>query len=196
MEVAIPVIALGAMYVISNQDKRENFKQREPPYKKEQQLPNTNVPPVNYPVETYASLPQNVKYYENPNAATDKYYQQDAYETAINKHELKGSMQFQSLTGDIKPAKEIRHNNMVPFFGSHLRQYARCRVPTDTEESTGASFCPTKKYGMGSWNAKYERFFSVACKSGNEYGKRKTIRESKCGTRIKQGLYDSRKWGI
>ena len=29
MEVAIPVIALGAMYVMSNQDKRENFKQRE-----------------------------------------------------------------------------------------------------------------------------------------------------------------------
>ena len=122
MEVAIPVIALGAMYVISNQDKRENFKQREPSYKKEQQLPNTHIPPVNYPVETYASLPQNVKYYENPNAATDKYYQQDAYETAINKHELKGSMQFQSLTGDIKPAKEIRHNNMVPFFGSHVTQ--------------------------------------------------------------------------
>jgi len=59
MEVAIPIIALGAMYVMSNQDKRESFHQREPPYKKEQQLPNTNLPPVNYPVQTYSELPAN-----------------------------------------------------------------------------------------------------------------------------------------
>ena len=132
MEVAIPIIALGAMYVIANQDKQENFHQREPPYKIEQQLPNTNVPPVNYPVETYQSLPDNVKYYENPNAATDKYYQQDAYENAINKDKLRESIQFESLTGEYKPVKDIRHNNMYPFFGGHVTQQT---VNLDSTES-------------------------------------------------------------
>ena len=80
MEVAIPIVALGAMYVISNQDKKESFQQRLPAHKQEQELPNTAVPPVNFPVETYSELPANVKYYENANAATDKYYQQDVYE--------------------------------------------------------------------------------------------------------------------
>ena len=122
MEVAIPIVALGAMYVISNQNKKENFQQRLPAYKMEQELPNTAIPPTNFPVQTYSELPANVKYYANANAATDKYYQQDAYEKAIESKELNGSVHFQSLTGDIKPAKSIKHNNMVPFFGSHVTQ--------------------------------------------------------------------------
>ena len=77
--------------------------------------------PTNFPVQTYSELPANV-YYANANAATDKYYQQDAYEKAIESKELNGSVHFQSLTGDIKPAKSIKHNNMVPFFGSHVTQ--------------------------------------------------------------------------
>ena len=122
MEVAIPIVALGAMYVMSNQDKKESFQQRIPAYKMEQELPNTAVPPINFPVQTFSELPANVKYYENANAATDKYYQQDAYENAINKNGLRESVHFQSLTGDIKPAKSLKHNNMVPFFGSHVTQ--------------------------------------------------------------------------
>ena len=120
MEVAIPVVALGALYVISNQKKKENFEEREA--KKEQELPNTNVPPVNYPVQTYGELGQNVNYYQNPNAATDKYYQQDSYEKAINKGLTKKAPVFHSLTGERVTAKDLKHNNMVPFFGSHVRQ--------------------------------------------------------------------------
>jgi len=122
MEVAIPLVALGAMYVISNQDKRESFQQRMPPHKMEQELPNTKIPAVNFPVQTHSELPANVQYYENANAATDKYYQQDAYEKSVNKDGLRESVHFQSLTGDIQPAKTLKHNNMVPFFGSHVTQ--------------------------------------------------------------------------
>ena len=120
MEVAIPIVALGAMYVMSNQDKKESFQQRIPPHKMEQELPNTAVPPINFPVQTFSELPANVKYYENANTATDKYYQQDAYENAINKNGLRESVHFQSLTGDIKPAKSLKHNNMVPFLDPTL----------------------------------------------------------------------------
>ena len=61
MEIAIPVVALGALYVISNQKKKEKFTELEA--KKEQELPNTDVPPVNYPVQTYSELGSNVNYY-------------------------------------------------------------------------------------------------------------------------------------
>ena len=120
MEIAIPVVALGALYVISNQKKKEKFTEREA--KKEQELPNTDVPPVNYPVQTYGELGSNINYYSNANAATDKYYQQDAYEKSIDKGLTKKAPVFQSLTGEKVTAKELKHNNMVPFFGSHVRQ--------------------------------------------------------------------------
>ena len=107
MEVAIPVVALGALYVISNQKKKENFEVREA--KKEQELPNTYIPPVNYPVQTYGELGQNVNYYKNPNAATDKYYQQDSYEKSINKGLTKKAPVFHSLTGERVTAKDLKH---------------------------------------------------------------------------------------
>jgi len=122
MEVAIPVLALGAMYVMSNQNKKEHFQQRKPPYEKEQELPNTAIPPINYPVEKKVTPSTNVRYYPNSNAATDKYYQQDAYENAISKDEFKGGVFFKSLTGDEVGIRKLKHNNMVPFFGSHVRQ--------------------------------------------------------------------------
>ena len=58
MELAIPLIALGGMYVISNQSsqnseplkkemRRENFGNMG---KKSNYLPNTDIPPQNFPV--------------------------------------------------------------------------------------------------------------------------------------------------
>ena len=98
MEVAIPIIALGAMYVISNQKKhKENF---ETAYKKEQRLPNTEPPPINYPIQTNDELEENVNYYPNPNTATDKYYLQEAYENIVNKSESKQGGNYTSMTGN------------------------------------------------------------------------------------------------
>ena len=45
-EVAIPLMAMGAMYIISNQNKEENFSVRNT----SSQLPNTNPMVKNYPV--------------------------------------------------------------------------------------------------------------------------------------------------
>ena len=45
MEVAIPLVALGGLYVVSNQNRnRENFQQQ----KYEGKLPNVDVPNKNY----------------------------------------------------------------------------------------------------------------------------------------------------
>ena len=67
MELALPILALGGLYVISNQKpasskKHENFQN----LKQNQYLPNTMVPPQNYPVLNKTQLIDTVQEYPNP----------------------------------------------------------------------------------------------------------------------------------
>ena len=98
MELAIPLLALGGFYVISNQNSTttsdrvntDNYKQRPPPpvvSKKlepfvnmglnQNSLPNTSVPPQNYPVMNNEQLTDTIQQYPNPNKETDKYFNQN-----------------------------------------------------------------------------------------------------------------------
>ena len=131
MELAIPLIALGGMYVISNKNnetsknaynesytnKKENFDNmgRKPNY-----LPNTNVAPQNYPIMNNPELIDTVQEYPNPNTASDKYFNQNAYEQRERKGKPVGDtiQQVYSLTGDYMNSDQFRHNNMVPFSGA------------------------------------------------------------------------------
>ena len=92
MELAIPLLALGGAYVITNQggsqkksnnaktsEKKEAFVNMGKP-KQNSNLPNTNIRPINYPVENLSKIVETVKTYPNPNTATDKYFNQDLYE--------------------------------------------------------------------------------------------------------------------
>ena len=127
MEVAIPVIALGAMWVISNQKTKETFQERD--------LPNTNTRAVNYPIQTLSELDENTNYYSNPNTATDKYYNNEQLSATLQKKEEdeeEVSPVFQSLTGNEISAASLEHNNMVPFFGGRVTQRT---VNLDSNES-------------------------------------------------------------
>lgn len=130
MELAIPLLALGGMYVISNQKQsatknaKENFNNMgvignniESRYNN--YLPNTNTPIQNYPVVNNDELLDNIQEYPNPNTATDKYFNQNAYE---QKNRSGAQMdnniqQIYSLSGDYMETSDFRHNNMVPFDG-------------------------------------------------------------------------------
>ena len=81
-ELAIPLIALGSMYIISNQEKKkEKFTNMSEP---KNYLPNTEIIPENYP--TLAPVKSdNVQRYINPNQITDKYFDPATYEKTINK---------------------------------------------------------------------------------------------------------------
>jgi hypothetical protein len=132
MELAIPLIALGGMYVISNQKKqdlkedinRSNIKES---YSNmgasKNYLPNTKVPPQNYPILDNTELIDTVENYPNPNIATDKYFNQNLYQ----KKEQSGIdvnnniQQIYSLTGDYMNTSDFKHNNMVPFNGGKTR---------------------------------------------------------------------------
>ena len=82
MELAIPLIALGGMYVISNQNNTNNIQDKVTKEKftnmgrQQNYLPNTNTPPQNYPVTNLNQANDTVQQYPNPNQATDKYFNQ------------------------------------------------------------------------------------------------------------------------
>ena len=116
-ELAIPLIALGSMYIISNQEKKkEQFTNMT---NDKNYLPNTNKIPENYPILTSVKE-DNVQRYVNPNQITDKYFDPATYEKTIN-NELKNEPEFISLTGEPIKGNDFRHNNMAPYFGAKLR---------------------------------------------------------------------------
>ena len=90
MEIAIPLVALGGMYVISNQPSNHSNKKSKRGEKENfvnmglkkqnSELPNTNIPPQNYPVENLSQLVETTQRYQNPNTATDKYFNQNVYQ--------------------------------------------------------------------------------------------------------------------
>jgi len=139
MEFAIPLIALGGMYVASNQTpsnssyaqskrlekglktiQQEEFTNMG---KKQNYLPNTNTPPQNYPVSNINELTDTVQKYHNPNVATDKYFDQNSYERQQNAGVKVGQNipEIYSLTGNYLDSKEFKHNNMVPFYGGKIK---------------------------------------------------------------------------
>ena len=136
MELAIPFLALGGMYIISNQKtencnkssskrqgqghKRENFENMG---KQRNYLPNTNIPPQNFPVSNINQLVDTVQEYPNPNVATDKYFNQNLYENRVNQGQSVGQnpQQIYSLTGNYLESEQFKHNNMVPFNGGKVR---------------------------------------------------------------------------
>ena len=139
MEIAIPLIALGGMYVVSNQS-NENCSKKEIRQSQREKftnmgirsnlgvrtdnyLPNTNIPPQNYPVSNINQLVDTVQEYPNPNVATDKYFNQNLYEQKVRNHVpvSKNPQEIYSLTGNYLDSQQFKHNNMIPFNGGKVK---------------------------------------------------------------------------
>ena len=145
MEIAIPLLALGGMYVVSNQSNESCTKKelRQQLQQKENftnmgtrtnlatrqseiygnYLPNTNIPPQNFPVTNKNQLVDNVQEYSNPNVATDKYFNQNLYEKKVRNGETVGNtpQEIYSMTGNYLKSDQFKHNNMVPFNGGKVK---------------------------------------------------------------------------
>ena len=134
MELALPIIALGGLFIVSNQtNKEENAKKT---IKRKVQtdtfttmgkptnyIPNADIPPSNYPITNNKELSHTTEMYPNPNTSTDKYFNQTYYQNQENKGVKVGNnmQQIYSMTGDYLDSKEFKHNNMVPFNGGKIR---------------------------------------------------------------------------
>ena len=119
---AIPLIALGGLYIVSNQNKNNKVNEGF-------ELPNTNVPNVNFPNELPVTNAETqmtsklsvVNQYDTPQVYSDKYFNPNAQNSLVQTTEKSGEAKYYSLTGDKVNASYFGHNNMTPFFGSHLR---------------------------------------------------------------------------
>jgi hypothetical protein len=129
MEIAIPLVALGALYVMNNQSQPRS---REPFHNMSNELPNTNVPNRNYPDENNLVVPElertsklsTVNNYDTPVSYTDKYFSPDnnaKYSATSNMKAANSNSSYYSLTGQQVDSSYYTHNNMVPYFGGSIR---------------------------------------------------------------------------
>ena len=126
MELAIPGIALGLMYIMKGQS--NNSSEHEESFANQNALPNTDIPNRNYPDEypiqveeiDRTSALSTVNKFENGGSVyTDKYFNANM----VTKREQVSNEQteFYSLTGEKVAGSYFSHNNMVPFFGAKMR---------------------------------------------------------------------------
>ena len=129
MELLIPAAGLLGIYLVSNQsknEKKENFRNNA------SDLPNTNIPDHNYPIDrTFnnaetdltSKLMTDNRYDGGGGAYTDKYFNQDMNSQVVAASTLgsAASNKYYSLTGEQVDNSYFKHNNMQPYFGSHIR---------------------------------------------------------------------------
>lgn len=136
MELAIPLVALGGMYVISGQNKSKDSSNKKKVTfgssptegfdnmgKKFNTLPNTNIPVQNYPIMNDKELLDTTNHYSNPNVASDKYFNQNLYQNKQNQGEKLGNQiqEVYSLSGNYIESDKFVHNNMLPFNGRKVQ---------------------------------------------------------------------------
>jgi hypothetical protein len=124
MELAIPLLALGGFFVYSNKENDEDNDEQLIEGMTNQLLPNTNVPPVNYPTLSHVSK-ENVEKYSQPNATTDKFFKPSIYNKYKNGPDQFGNtskeQQFSSISGNTMDKDAFKHNNMTPYFGAKIK---------------------------------------------------------------------------
>jgi hypothetical protein len=134
MEIAIPLLAMGGLYIVSNQSKKKEN------YQNQSQLPNIDIPDVNYPDKSpindvnemdLTSMLSSVNKYDSQRAYTDKYFNAqdnknftDSYAPLGEGKVANNANSYTSLSGEKVDENYFRHNNMVPYFGSHIRTSA------------------------------------------------------------------------
>jgi len=124
MEIAVPLIALGGLFVASNQEEKKKKEGYENMGKPVNSLTNAKEPPVNYPVLKGVKN-NNPNKYRDPNTVTDRYFKPSIYQEYKNGPDQFGNIsktnEFESLTGEPINKSNFKHNNMAPFFGGKIR---------------------------------------------------------------------------
>lgn len=125
VELAIPLMALGSMYVLSKQ-KKSKVVGASTTTRSLEGFAGLNTPrtyDVNYPVLTQVT-DANVKQYSFPNQTTDKFFDPVNYALV---EQMGGDVgggggggSF-SMTGQPLDKDNFKHNNMQPFFGAKVR---------------------------------------------------------------------------
>jgi hypothetical protein len=146
--IALPILALGGIYIYSNSYKNNNKENKDKKDKKEgyqnlnrgTTLTNTTLQDINYPTESKTINLNNensVRQY-NPSQTNNVFFNRpNATSNATNG--------IQSLSGELLSDKEFTHKNMVPFFGSKVTQNSVENTPYMLDTMTGSGSQTIKK---------------------------------------------------
>ena len=113
MELVIPFIALGGMYVVSNQKKKNRSIE---PYTN---IDNSDMQEDEFQVANENHNDDHEEIIGTSNNTTDKYFNQD--NGVFNSSESQKMAQAYSLTGNFIDLDKFKHNNMVPFNGKKVK---------------------------------------------------------------------------
>ena len=146
MEVLIPIVALGGLALsMKDTPQQENPPSSHPKNKAARNLQKakegyaniTPFSPSDYPApktKNRAAEGTNYSSYNNPNDATEKYFDQhNYYQNEIRGKKVGNNMnQVHSLTGSYVDENNFSHNNMIPFNGSKTTQHTLDGTRSDT----------------------------------------------------------------
>lgn len=143
-ELAIPIVALGSLYIMSQTDKD----------KKKENYTNINKKSnvSGYPNPINTTEKNNLNYYPNSNQSTDKYFNETNFKKVIDKsdqNELENTINISSLTGNPVTKNNFTHNNMVPFFGGRIKgagpNYNTSESRLDNMQGQGSQYFTKKE---------------------------------------------------
>lgn len=220
MEIAIPLFTLGGMYVLANKDKRKEtfaIPNREHPKhsganharihpqnpKRPMNFPHHPQTAPNEPIHAGepvnaidADLRTEPGYFPNSGVAIDKYYLQSTYENQMDKD----PSVYTSLTGEPMNKSSMKHNNMVPFFGSKVSgttyNYDRHEGQLDMMQGTGSQhirkqeqaplFAPQEHMGWAHGTPNQSDFIQSRINPGTKISNVKPWEEERVGPGLNQ----------
>ena len=158
MELAIPIVALGGLYVLSNQENengsRENFANYQTHRYNSKPGEGTQYkvePDEGAVITNTPNTSSNASKYNNSNMVSDRFFSTDVNKIVDSSPDQFGDKynlnNFTSLTGDAVNPNDLTHNNMVPFFGAKIkgRTANANEIETSMDYMTGAGSQNIKK---------------------------------------------------
>jgi hypothetical protein len=190
MELAIPGVAIGLMYIMNGQS---NNNREEEPFTSRRELPNTNIPNKNYPeeypvrseeIDQTSALSTINKFDNGGSVYTDKYFDANMASKKRNDNTNEPASYY-SLTGEKVSGSHFEHNNMVPFFGAKmttsnatdksyegiLDNYAGAGSQTITKKEQAPMFSPNENqdwaHGAPNMNDFYQSRVNTSMRMAN-----------------------------
>ena len=105
MELAIPLVAFGGLFILSKQNKQNKYSEAFTQMHKNH-LPNTNKPVKNYPVVNREELEDTLNKYAGKKNTSDNYYNPGNYET-LQMSDDQTNQRFQTMAGENMRIGEI-----------------------------------------------------------------------------------------
>ena len=118
MEVVLPIVAIGGMYILSNRNNRNNNNEESIEEGLENLGTDTKSNEMNF-IKSELSDNNNLdktNSYRNPRQTTDKFFK-----TTIDEGEAINDMYIETMSGQNLKPNEFQHNNMQPFFGAKIK---------------------------------------------------------------------------